>query len=154
MYYKTQYTHCFFLHRYCFIIKRYRKPYSCQLIYRSKKSNHCFNIHFSGMDDMNAQILNFPFQAHFIPVDYSIQIQCLFHWKICRKTVDPAILLTDIKKICLQFSFQKCMPFIQAHFFYCHLPLILNHTSNIRFYIRYIVIHIKCYLAGCLALCP
>ena len=135
-------------------VKGYRKPYSCQLIYRSKKSNHCFNIHFSGMDDMNAQILNFPFQAHFIPVDYSIQIQCLFHWKICRKTVDPAILLTDIKKICLQFSFQKCMPFIQAHFFYCHLPLILNHTSNVRFYIRYIVIHIKCYLAGCLALCP
>ena len=45
------------------------------------------------------------------------------------------------------------MPVIQAHFFYRHITFILYHASNVRFHIRYIIIHVQRYLTGGPALC-
>ena len=64
------------------------------------------------MDQMKTQILDLPFQAHFISAYNSLQIQCLFHRKLRRKTVHSSFLFPHIKKIYIEASADKSVPVI------------------------------------------
>ena len=154
MYTETHQVHFLFLHRYRRIFQIFRKSYSAEFIYHCIKSNHCLNIHFSGMDQMNAQIFNFPFQLYFISINNSIKIQGFFHGKNRCKTTNPAICIFYIKKICFQTSSDISMTIAEAKFFYSDFSFVLDHPSNVRFGIGHIIIQVKSYLAGCFAFGP
>ena len=105
------------------------------------------------MNDMDTQIFDLPLQTKLISIYDSVKVQSLLNRQACRKIVNSPVFLPHVQNIRLQFPFDKSMPVIQAHFFYCHLTFILYHASNVRFHIRYIIIHVQRYLTGCPALC-
>ena len=101
MYTKTHKPDFLRFHRDFLILCGNRKFNDCQFIYHCIKSYNCFNIQFSGMDHMNTEILNLPFQTQLISPFDSLQINHLIQRKLRRKAVNPALFFPHIKQICI-----------------------------------------------------
>ena len=148
MYGKTQKPHCFLFYRYGLIVQSRGKTDSVQFIHHRVESHYRLNVQFSGMYQIKAQILDLPFQAELIPAYDSLQVQRFFNGESGGQTVHPAFLLANIEKIYVQVSSEKGVAVVKTYFFHCHVPFILDHSSDVRLRVRHIIIHIKSNLTG------
>ena len=101
------------------------------------------------MDQADRKIFNFPLQTHFIPVYDILQVQGFLKWKFCSKTADDPSFFPHIKDIYLQISRKNTFPVSKTDIIHNDPALILDQSSCIRFYIRYIKILIKSDLTFC-----
>ena len=99
MYGQTEKPHRLLFYRYGIVVHRRGKTHARQFVHCRIKCHHRLDVQLAGMDQVKAEILDIPFQAHFVAVLDALQIQDLLYGESGAETADMPLLFPNIQKI-------------------------------------------------------
>ena len=99
MYGQTEKPHRLLFYRYGIGVHRRGKTHARQFVHCRIKCHHRLDVQLAGMDQVKAEILDIPFQAHFVAVLNALQIQDFFYGEPGAETANMPLLFSNIQKI-------------------------------------------------------